>query len=315
MSDSMPFFTIAIPVFNRFGYFKDALTSVLNQIFTDFEIVIVDDCSTDGTWEYIQTLQDPRIRIYRNEKNLGIVPNWRRCIELAKGKWFKFLMSDDLMFPAALDVLKVLIDKYPDNFVIVTSGIGFRDFKTIENYFQYSSLDIGDTEKYLKSMSSVINERKHFNLTWAMPNSFTLPTDDLQQLVKTKNYHDIEKKLGKTGHCVDYFILYSVATKYKTMIEMDVPLYAVRYHESNLSKGYSQDLLYHLNGDKYVSYMLHDFKGIENLYIIRHAFRVYFHKFRTNKRELFSFSLIKKTLQLFTFIFQHLFNINKDFKG
>ncbi|GAG56893.1 unnamed protein product [marine sediment metagenome] len=83
---SPPLFTIAIPVWNRVDFVKESIRSVLNQTFKDFELVIVDDYSTDGAWEYIKTIDDPRIRSFRNEKNIGIVPNWRRCIEKAKGK-------------------------------------------------------------------------------------------------------------------------------------------------------------------------------------------------------------------------------------
>jgi len=310
-----PFFTIAIPVFNRFDFFKEAVDSVLNQTFSDFELIIVDDYSADGTWEYIKTIDDPRIRAFRNEKNIGIVPNWRRCIEKAKGRWFKFLMSDDLIFPDSLSILKKLIDKYPENYVIVTSGIDFTNINEIKSYLNIDVREINDTDKYIKPIDKVLTERKKFNQTWAMPNSYTLLTKDLKELVKTDKYRLVENKLGQTGHCVDYFILYSVALKYKTMIEMDLPLYAVRYHESNLSKSYSQNLLYHLNGDKYIHYILYEYKGIENLYIVRHAFRIYFNKLISNKRKIFSLNLFKWTFQLFIFIFKHLFNINKNFSG
>ena len=310
-----PLFTIAIPVFNRFDFFKEAVDSVLNQTFSDFELIIVDDYSADGTWEYIKTIDDPRIRAFRNEKNIGIVPNWRRCIEKAKGRWFKFLMSDDLIFPDSLSILKKLIDKYPENYVIVTSGIDFTNINEIKSYLNINNREIDDTGKYVKPIDKVLTERKKFNQTWAMPNSYTLLTEDLKELVKTDKYKEVEDKLGQTGHCVDYFILYSVALKYKTMIEMDLPLYAVRYHESNLSKSYSQNLLYHLNGDKYIHYILYEYKGIENLYIVRHAFRIYFNKLISNKRKIFSLNLFKWTFQLFIFIFQHLFNINKNFGG
>jgi len=310
-----PFFTVAIPSYNRLIFFKKAVDSVLNQTFSDFEFVIVDDYSTDGTWEYIKKIDDPRIRAFRNEKNIGIVPNWRRCMEKAKGKWFKFLMSDDLMFPDSLYILKKIIDRYPENYVIVTSGIDFTNINEIKSYLNIGVREINDTDKYVKPIDKVITERKKFNQTWAMPNSYTLRTEDLKELVKTDKYKEVEDKLGQTGHCVDYFILYSIALKYKTIIEMDVPLYAVRYHESNLSKSYSQNLLYHLNGDKYIHYILYEYKGIENLYIVRHAFRIYFNKLISNKRKIFSLNLFKWTFQLFIFIFKHLFNINKNFSS
>ncbi|MCL4378700.1 MAG: glycosyltransferase family 2 protein [Actinobacteria bacterium] len=314
MTISQPLFSIAIPVFNRLIYFKAALQSVLDQTFKDFELVIVDDCSTDGTWEYIQTIKDPRVRIFRNQKNLGIVQNWKCCIEKANGRWFKFLMSDDLMFPDSLQILNTLINKFPDNFVIVTSGIGFSEFENIKSFFNKRNREIMQPEKYLIPMEEIIRERKHFNQTWAMPNSYTLLTDDLKELVKTQNYKDVESKLGKTGHCVDYYILYAIAQKYKTMIEMDIPLYGVRYHEANLSRSYSDNLLYHLNGDKYIHYMLYNYKGIENFFIIRHAFRVYFHKIR-NKREILTLAFLRKALELCIFIFRHIFGINKKFKA
>jgi len=315
MLENNPFFSVAIPSYNRLFFLKEAVDSVLNQTFKDFELVIVDDYSTDGVWEYIKTINDPRIRAFRNEKNIGIVPNWRRCIEKAKGRWFKFLMSDDLMFPDSLYILKKIIDRYPENYVIVTSGIDFTNINEIKSYPNIDIREIDDTDKYVKPIDKVITERKKFNQTWAMPNSYTLLTEDLKKLVKTDKYKEVEDKLGQTGHCVDYFILYSVALKYKTMIEMDLPLYAVRCHESNLSKSYSQNLLYHLNGDKYIHYILYEYKGIENLYIIRHAFRIYFNKLFSNKRKFFSLNLFKWTFQLFVFIFQHLFNINKKFSG
>ena len=311
----IPIFTIAIPVYNRLNYLRDAISSVLNQNFYDFELLLVDDHSTDGAWEYIQTIKDSRVRAFRNKKNLGAVRNWKRCIEEANGIWFKFLMSDDIMFPYNLLTIYDLIKKYPENYVIVTSGKGFTQLDEIKSYLSNSGIELGDTDNYIKPMSEIIEKRKRFNQTWAMPNSYTLLTEDLKELVKTDDYKEVEDKLGQTGHCVDYFILYSVALKYKTMIEMDVPLYAVRYHESNLSKSYSQNLLYHLNGDKFIHYILYNYKGIENLYIIRHAFRIYINKLFLNKRKIFSLNLFKWTFQLFVFIFQHLFNINKKFSG
>lgn len=309
-----PLFTIAIPVFNRLNYSKEAIQSVLSQSYKDFELVIIDDYSTDGTWEYIKLIKDPRVRIFRNNSNIGIVSNWRRCIEEAKGKWFKFLMADDLMFPDALYILKRLIDKYPQNHVIVTSGIGFEDFDKVEKYLGIDNRELKNTDQYLKNIKEIIEERKRFNQTWAMPNAYTLLAKDCKELIASNSYKEVEDNLGDTGHCVDYFILYAIAIKYKTMIEMDVPLYGVRYHTSNLSKSYNKDILYHLNGDKYIHYMLYDYKGIENLYIVRHAFRVYLHYIKNNKRELITFGFFKKAMQLFIFLFQHILGINKCFK-
>ena len=61
-----PFFTVAIPVYNRLEFTKQAIESVLNQTFKDFELLIVDDCSTENAvWEYIKNIKDTRVRVYR----------------------------------------------------------------------------------------------------------------------------------------------------------------------------------------------------------------------------------------------------------
>ena len=302
----IPQFTIGIPVYNRLDYFKETLKSVLNQDFTDFEIVIVDDFSTDGTREYLDSLKDPRIKVFKNKENVGIVRNWKKCIEYATGKWFKFLMSDDLMFPYNLSILNELINLFPTNNTIVVSGTGFTDFEKIKTYFTCDKPKIENPGQYLVDMDLIIDRRKRFIQTWANPAAYTLPASDLKELLESENYRIVESILGNTGHCVDYFLLYAVALKYKTMIEIDIPLYGIRYHETNLSKGYSRNLFYHLKGDRLVHYLLYNYKGIENFYIIRHAFKVYIHKIK-NKREILTLSFILKAFQLIGFIFYHFF--------
>lgn len=314
MNGNVPFFTIAIPVFNRLDYFKEALNSVLSQSFNDFEIVIIDDCSTDGTWEYIKAVKDKRVRIFRNSENIGIVPNWNRCISEARGKWFKFLMSDDLFFPDSLYILNSLIIKYPENFIVVTSGITFKDINSVKNLLNDTKNRlVSDTDKYLYPVKEIIKKRKRFIQSWSNPDSYTLLAKDLKALVDSDEYREVVKNLGNTGHCVDYYILHSILKKYKTMIEIDLPTYAVRDHSSNFSKTYLSNLLYHLKGDKYVHYLLYNYRGFENFYIIKHAFNIYFNKLVSNRKSLsFSF-FIKMTVQLFKFLFMHVFSIKIKF--
>jgi glycosyltransferase involved in cell wall biosynthesis len=90
-----------IPVYNRHDIIKTSVLSALNQTYKNLEIVVVDNNSTDGTWEILQDLaeQDPRIRIFQNKKNIGPVKNWKRCIDEAKGEYAKILWSDDLIAP------------------------------------------------------------------------------------------------------------------------------------------------------------------------------------------------------------------------
>jgi glycosyltransferase involved in cell wall biosynthesis len=100
-----PLVSVCIPTYNGAKYLKECLDSVLAQTFTDFEVLIVDDKSSDETLSIAQeyATYDPRFRVIQNECNLGLVGNWNRCVELAQGEWIKFIFQDDLIEPACLE--------------------------------------------------------------------------------------------------------------------------------------------------------------------------------------------------------------------
>ena len=102
-----PLVTVCIPTYNGQTYLKECLDSVSAQTFPDFEIVATDDHSSDRTMAILGEYQkkDPRIHVSRNPKNLGLVGNWNRCVELAKGEWIKFVFQDDRIAPACLEKL------------------------------------------------------------------------------------------------------------------------------------------------------------------------------------------------------------------
>src|SRR5437899_1718931 len=102
---SAPLVSILVPVHNRRELLPSCLRSALAQTGQDFEIVVVDNASTDGTWEVCQTFAkaDPRVRIFRNPENIGPVRNWQRSFKYAQGRYGKLLFSDDLMAPDYLE--------------------------------------------------------------------------------------------------------------------------------------------------------------------------------------------------------------------
>lgn len=103
----MDLISICIPTYNGADFLQECLDSALAQTHTAIEILIVDDCSGDATLEIAQAAarRDPRIRVERNDSNLGLVGNWNRCVELARGEWIKFLFQDDLISPDCLQTL------------------------------------------------------------------------------------------------------------------------------------------------------------------------------------------------------------------
>ena len=91
--------SVCVPTFNGEEYLGEAIESILSQSFSEFELLIVDDSSTDSTWDMVQSFSDPRLSIYRNKKRLGLSANWNRCLSLARCRYVCLFHQDDVMFP------------------------------------------------------------------------------------------------------------------------------------------------------------------------------------------------------------------------
>jgi len=104
-----PFFSIVIPTYNRAEYINKAVQSLLSQTFSDFEIIIIDDASTDDTEDIIQSYDDKRIVYIKNAANKERCISRNRGIEKANGKYICFLDSDDYHLPNHLEKLYQLI--------------------------------------------------------------------------------------------------------------------------------------------------------------------------------------------------------------
>jgi glycosyltransferase involved in cell wall biosynthesis len=121
---SNPKISVCIPSYNCAPFLADAIDSVLAQSYSDFELLIIDDCSTDSSSEIIAGYaeRDPRIVFLRNESNLGMVANWNRCIELAKGEYIHYLFADDLFAsPECLDKMLRVIESDPAISLVVSA--------------------------------------------------------------------------------------------------------------------------------------------------------------------------------------------------
>lgn len=98
----MPLVSVCIPTYRGAATIGAAIESVLRQTLVDFELIIVDDQSPDETGAIVAQYEDPRIRYFRNESNLGPQGAWNRCLALARGRYFKLLPHDDLLAPDCL---------------------------------------------------------------------------------------------------------------------------------------------------------------------------------------------------------------------
>ena len=97
-----PAVSVCIPTYNGERFISQAIESVLAQTFRDFELVVVDDASTDETLQRVSTFSDPRIRVIRNDRNLGLAGNWNKAVESCTAPIVKLLCHDDLLYPESL---------------------------------------------------------------------------------------------------------------------------------------------------------------------------------------------------------------------
>jgi glycosyltransferase involved in cell wall biosynthesis len=120
--------SICVPTYNGARYLTRCLDSALAQTFEDFELVIVDDGSTDATPEIVRQYagRDPRISVWTNARNLGLVRNWNRCVERASGAWVKFLFQDDLLEPSCLERM-LQVSRHGVDLVVARRALIFED--------------------------------------------------------------------------------------------------------------------------------------------------------------------------------------------
>src|SRR5690606_14503827 len=99
-------FSLLIAHFNNWEYFQDCYKSIQKQTYRNFEIVVLDDCSTDGSFQQLQALalKDSNIKLFKNETNQGVGFTKAKLIELAKGEVIGFLDPDDTLYESALEL-------------------------------------------------------------------------------------------------------------------------------------------------------------------------------------------------------------------
>lgn len=152
----MPFFSVLIPLYNKENFVQRTLKSLLEQKFKDFEIIIVNDGSTDKSLEIVKSLKTEKINLL-NQQNQGVAAARNNGVEVSKGKWIAFLDADDIWKPEHLQELKNCIDELPKAELVsnaykiklersfiktpvysknLSEGINY-----IDNYLEYSFID------------------------------------------------------------------------------------------------------------------------------------------------------------------------------
>lgn len=207
----MPTLSVLMPVYNAQLYLKEAIDSIINQTYCDWELIIINDGSTDNSEFIINSYTDPRIKYYRNEKNLGLIASLNKGIGFCEGKYIARMDADDISMP---DRFLQQISFLEDHAECVMCG---TDAKIIDQNGEETGKIINLTsDEYLK-----------INLLFSVPfihPSVMIRSAQLKELLFDKDYK----------HAEDYELWCRISDKYK-VANMPSFLLKYRWHTNNVS--------------------------------------------------------------------------------
>ena len=228
----MDLISILIPVYNREKYIEETVTSALKQTYQNTEIIIVDNKSTDHTWNILTELAklDSRIKIFQNETNLGPVLNWKRCIEKATGKYGKIVWSDDLIAPTFIEKTLPLLQNEEVGFVHSNVIISHDPKEFYALRAQTNSFITYPTTEYIEG----ILLGKDYPLS---PGCALFRMEDLSNSLLTDipNKIDADFKMLAIGNDLLIFLL--TVAKYSKVVLVEESLTFFRVHDDSITVG------------------------------------------------------------------------------
>lgn len=193
--------SIIMPSYNTAPYIEETIQSVLNQTYTNWELIIVDDCSNDSTDEVLDAIKDNRIRYFKNEKNSGAAVSRNKALREAKGQWIAYLDSDDLWMPEKLEKQIKFMEE---------NGYAF-------SYTNYEEIDVDGNKTGVKVTGpKKITKTGMFNYCW--PGCLTVMYDankiGLIQIenIKKNNDYAMWLKVCRKANC---YLLDETLGKYR----------------------------------------------------------------------------------------------------
>lgn len=206
--------SIIMPSYNTAEYISDSIKSIQAQTYPNWELIIVDDCSTDNSMEVIRSFNDPRIKLLQNDKNSGAAISRNNALREAKGKWVAFLDSDDTWVPEKLEKQIRFMEEHNYAFT-------FTDYRICLN---------GTWLPYINTGPDVVNKRKmydycYFSTITVMFERERIGLIQIANLRKNNDYamwlQAIEKSNAyRLPECLSYYIKHdgSVSSGSKTKL-------------------------------------------------------------------------------------------------
>lgn len=116
-----PLVSICIPTYKNEKTIAASIDSALKQTYSNIEIIVVDNCSPDKTLAIVNSFNDPKIKVFKNENNIGMCGNWNRCLDYASGEYIHYLHGDDVLFQNCVEK-KINLAKQDSDIVLVFSA-------------------------------------------------------------------------------------------------------------------------------------------------------------------------------------------------
>jgi glycosyltransferase involved in cell wall biosynthesis len=214
------------------------IESALSQTYREIEVIVVDNASTDQTWSICKKWArlDDRVKIFRNDHNIGPVRNWKRCVEIASGTYSKILFSDDLLYPTCVEeMLKSLVHSEDVAFVYCPAFVGKS---IVEGKLSYCSYKTNKTIISSKYSSLVMNGRAPVS-----PGAVLLRTTDLRENLllgfPTAKYQPFDAH----GAGPDVMVLFLTSERYKYVNYISKALVFFRAHRKSFSIANTKNLI------------------------------------------------------------------------
>lgn len=217
----IPEVTILLPLYNAESYIGPAIKSVLLQTFKDFELLIINDGSTDNSKEIVQSFKDSRIRLVNNHKNLGLVATLNRGLELAQADLIARMDADDLCLPQRIEKQVEFLKAHPNIGVLGT------DIYIIDS-----------TDRVIGRPPPIHSDP--YLINWVLLRTCCLyhPT-----IMMRKSIFEHSRSYNKNyKHCEDYELWLRLSNKVKFSI-INQPLLYYRQHQNSISSSFSNHQL------------------------------------------------------------------------
>jgi glycosyltransferase involved in cell wall biosynthesis len=221
--------SILIPVYNREHIISETIKSALNQSYQHIEIIVVDNCSTDGTWEIINSFSssDVRVKAFRNGTNIGPVRNWIRCAAEASGRYSKILWSDDLI---SRNYVEDCLKWFKDDVGFVYTGVKIFNIENKSEKLVNNELPIGFHDSNVFLAGALFGN--NFPVS---PGCAIFRSKDVKSFLSHNFITKVESDYLMHGIGPDLFLFLMSCHKYKRVAFVPDFLSYFRSHEGSIS--------------------------------------------------------------------------------